>query len=199
MSSSAARGPLHILTVCTGNICRSPVAERMLARHLAASGVDAVVRSAGTYAGGHSADRDTARAAAALGVDLSDHRARAVDRQMVEQEGRHLVLAMTREHIRHVAVLEPGAWHRTFTLKEFVRRSLGADLFSADTFGELCRTVAGDRRASEAMQPDPADDVADPYGRGDRDHAAMVAEVDDLTMAAARVIAAWSRNRGGVV
>lgn len=196
---SASSEPLRILTLCTGNICRSPVAERLLARHLEASGVDAVVRSAGTYAGGRSADRDTAGAAAVLGVDLSDHRARAVDREMVESEGADLVLTMTREHVRHVASIVPTAWRRSFTLKEFVRRSLGADLRAAASFAEVCRAVAGDRRAADGLASDPADDVADPYGRGSRAHSAMVTEVDDLAMAAARVMGAWSRVRGGAL
>lgn len=196
MSSGGVASPLRILTVCTGNICRSPVAERLLARHLDTVGVDAVVRSAGTYAGGRSADRDTMRVVSALGVDLADHRARAVDREVVDTEGTDLVLAMTREHLRHVAVLQPTAWHRTFTIKEFVRRSLGVDLGASATVADLCRSVAGDRRAVDGVRADPIDDVADPYGQGDRAQMAMVDEIDDLTMATARVLGAWWSLRG---
>ena len=50
----------HILVVCVGNICRSPVGERLLARSLAESGLDTVVSSAGIGARGawsHSARR----------------------------------------------------------------------------------------------------------------------------------------------
>ena len=50
MSDSAPRPPLHITFVCSGNICRSPMAEKMFAHQIAARGLADVVRvsSAGT-------------------------------------------------------------------------------------------------------------------------------------------------------
>ncbi|MBP6133345.1 MAG: low molecular weight phosphotyrosine protein phosphatase, partial [Thauera sp.] len=66
-----------ILTLCTGNICRSPLAEFLLRDRLAARGRAATVASAGIGAlVGHPADETTQRVALRHGIDLSPHVAR---------------------------------------------------------------------------------------------------------------------------
>ena len=94
-----------------------------MTRHLLAAGHRPVVGSAGTHGGRYRVHEHTMRAAAEVGVDLGDHRSRALTRTLLVDEGADLVLTMTREHLRHVAALEPDAWPRAFTLKELVRRS----------------------------------------------------------------------------
>ncbi len=85
-----------ILFVCTANICRSPVAEALFAfwlRSQAVSG-DWRVESAGTWAEpGAPASTYSRQVLAGLGLDLSSHRARRVDRAMIEAAA--LVLCMT--------------------------------------------------------------------------------------------------------
>lgn len=74
--------PLRILTVCLGNICRSPIAAAVLAHH----GGDAVeVRSAGLRDkwAGDGAHPDMIAAATDRGYDLSGHRARQVDQELL--------------------------------------------------------------------------------------------------------------------
>ena len=44
-------------------------------------------------------------------------------KEILATDGADLVLTMTREHLRHVVAMDPSAWPRTFTLKEFVRRA----------------------------------------------------------------------------
>lgn len=119
----------RILTVCTGNICRSPQAEQLLRLGLAGiSGVE--VASAGTGAlVGHPQTPQSAAIAAAYGVtDASAHVARQLDESMVREAD--LILGLAREHRRAVAELVPAAVRKTFTLREFAQ--LAASVTDAD-------------------------------------------------------------------
>lgn len=177
VASDGATPGLRILTVCTGNICRSPVAERALARALHARGIPAVVRSAGTI-GGLPNDRTTVRAAEAAGIALADHVSRRLTERLIETDGADLVIAMSRRHLREVVAMVPDAWPRTFTLGEMARR---APFVRPDVSFEQWRAdVAGERTMASMLQPAPGDDVPDPHGRGYRDHARMVALVSGL-------------------
>lgn len=88
-----------ILMVCTGNICRSPMAEGILRRMLPDHLKEVVrIASAGTHGlYGNRADPFAAKAAAALGADLGAHRARILDSAMVRSAD--LVLAMETVHL----------------------------------------------------------------------------------------------------
>ena len=57
---------------------------------------------------------------AGYGIEAAAHRSRVVS--AADLAGPTLVLAMAREHLRYAVVTEPGAWPRTFTLRELVRR-----------------------------------------------------------------------------
>lgn len=181
--------PLRILVVCTANVCRSPVAERLLARQLVEHHRPAIVASAGTHGGQHEVHPHTVDAAGAVGLDLSDHRSRAVDAPMLAGEGADLVLTMEREHLRHIVALDPSVWPRAFTLREAVRRAsqLGP---AGDSFHEWRSQLGAGRRAADLLRPDPADDVADPYGGPAAGHASMVTDLDQLTATLARLLAA---------
>lgn len=182
--------PLRILVVCTANVCRSPVAERLLALHLEARGVAAEVRSGGTQGGLLGVHRDTVSAAERASIDLSTHQSRAVDRSLLVTEGTDLILAMTREHLRSIVAMEPTVWPRAFTLKELVRRGSSVGPRPSDQpIAAWCGRVADGRRAADLMRPDPADDLADPYGGPAAGHVVMVEEIDRLTVLLARLLA----------
>ncbi len=94
--------PYRVMTVCTGNICRSPMAEVVLRERLAQAGLDGLVEidSTGVSDEEHGSPIDPrARATlAANGYPVPAHRARRVTRDELAE--RDLVLAMTAGHVR---------------------------------------------------------------------------------------------------
>jgi protein-tyrosine phosphatase len=74
----------NILIVCTGNICRSPMAEAWFAHTLAVQGINAKVSSAGIAAlSGHPADPLAQQTMLEKGIDISSHRARQITPKMM--------------------------------------------------------------------------------------------------------------------
>jgi protein-tyrosine phosphatase len=165
--------PFELLFVCTGNICRSPMAERLaaaaLATRLGAEASRVVVHSAGTW--GHEGspmEPFALETLARLGLDTAPSaafRARELTTEMVESAD--LVLAASREHRAAVATLVPRAAVRTFTFREFDRLSSGVDgsALPADVVerGRALVSAAAARRGLVPVGPD-GDDLADPYG-----------------------------------
>jgi low molecular weight protein-tyrosine phosphatase len=157
-----------ILVVCSGNLCRSPFAERILRRMLTDRfGPSApTVSSVGTIAReGAPPTKEALLVGSEHGLDLSDHAARRLAREHLAEAD--LVVAMTAEHRDAVARLDPQAVPKTFTLKELVR--LLEDLPGLEHAGgreSLAPRVAEaerHRRAGFAGNPDD-EDVADPLG-----------------------------------
>ncbi|GAA1135771.1 low molecular weight phosphatase family protein [Microbacterium natoriense] len=174
--ASADSGTPVILTVCTGNICRSPLAEALLRARL--HGVDATVHSAGTHApvGAEMTgmSQEIAVAHGASPDDVVTHRARWVTEPIVA--GADLVLAMSREHRTASVELAPSALRRAFTVREFAALSTALDddaiRRTADAAGTAPRArlaavlalVAG-RRGQMPPARTQDDDVIDPYRR----------------------------------
>lgn len=109
---------MNILLVCTGNTCRSPMAEVLLRHALDEAKVEGVtVSSAGTGAfGGEPASEGSYLVALENGLDLAAHRARPVTREMVAESD--LILAMSRGHLRKLELL--GAGPKARLLGEYV-------------------------------------------------------------------------------
>ncbi|HEU4363647.1 MAG TPA: low molecular weight protein-tyrosine-phosphatase [Mycobacterium sp.] len=113
---------LHITFVCTGNICRSPMAEKMFAHQIAQRGLHEVVRvsSAGTadWHVGKRADERTNRVLRAHGYP-TDHRAAQVDDDHLAAD---LVIALGRNHAGWLRQLGVPA-ERVRMLRSFDPRS----------------------------------------------------------------------------
>ncbi|MFE0459809.1 protein-tyrosine-phosphatase [Kitasatospora sp. NPDC058965] len=166
----------RILFVCTGNVCRSPIAER-LTRHELDARLDAraagriLVESAGTW--GHEGAPMEAHAATVLGeygVDSRNFAGRELlDEHVVLAD---LVLTATLDHRAQVISMGHAAGLRTFTLKEFTRLVRLIDPATLPAVGQGAEVAERGRalvRAAAALRgwrpaTPEADEVDDPYG-----------------------------------
>lgn len=111
---------LKILFVCTGNTCRSPMAEALFNNAVPHSRLpyQVISSSAGLYA--VRGDRVSSEVLSLLsqeGFDLSEHRARQLNQTLVEDSD--LILVMTATHKHELCSIFPDAVNKTYRLKEF--------------------------------------------------------------------------------
>jgi len=128
---------MRVLFVCSGNTCRSPMAEVLLRRMLEEAGrEDITVTSAGSAAiDGAPASEGAYLIALEQGLDLSSHRARLLTPNLIE--GADLILTMSRGHLARVARL--GGAERAHLLGEYAGLT-GAGSEVRDPFGSDVET-----------------------------------------------------------
>lgn len=175
------RETFRVLIVCSGNVCRSPLAERVLRsrldQQLGATAARFQVSSAGTDAVvGAPMDPRAATVARALGADPEVFRARALDAEQVAAAD--LVLTATREHRGAVLRLHPAAHRYAFTLREFGRLTAAAPadaLAGPDPVGRARTLVTAASTGRGRHRPDRPedDDLPDPHGAGEHVHRAV--------------------------
>src|SRR5690349_14609977 len=106
-----------VLFVCTGNICRSPMAEGLF-RHAVKGRGDYEVLSAGVGAvEGLPPSEHAVRALRELGIDISRQRSRMLSADLVHRAD--YIFGMTHSHVDAIMLLYPQAAEKTFLLREF--------------------------------------------------------------------------------
>jgi RpiB/LacA/LacB family sugar-phosphate isomerase len=105
-----------ILFICTGNVCRSPMAEGLFRKAAGTNGVR--VLSAGLGAvDGQPPTPHSVTAMRELGIDISGQRSRALTGELVREAD--YIFGMTHGHVDTVGLLYPAAAEKTFLLREF--------------------------------------------------------------------------------
>jgi protein-tyrosine phosphatase len=162
-----------VLIVCTGNLCRSPMAQAVLRSGLDARLAPAAARRLRVASAGVRApqdaplERNTLRALAERGIPLDGFSSRRLQLSMVESAG--LVLTASRSQRLVVGQELPEAYGRTYTLREFadLLQEVDPAELPADPVRRAARVVELAREIRGVRDPLPADtiDIDDPIGQ----------------------------------
>ncbi|GAA4675108.1 arsenate reductase/protein-tyrosine-phosphatase family protein [Phytohabitans rumicis] len=189
--------PFTVLHVCMGNICRSPMAERLLdvavrdrlAKADAAPPAENLMHSHSAGTGGWHAGEEmnppAARQVRARGGDVNGFLARKLRSDLIDAAD--LVLTATADQQEYVVALRPDAAARTFVLGEFGRLLTTIDSAALPpaeptpdaVFARGVALVEAVNAARGTASPLPADDLDDPWGRGDQAFSRVADEIED--------------------
>lgn len=203
MSGVPVQADGQILTVCTGNICRSTYLERRLRQELAAAWGSALPVGAVVSAGtrglvGAPIDPPVQEMLRARGADAGGHAGRRLDKSHVAAAD--LVLTATREHRAAVVKANPKALKYAFTVKDFaqIAAAIPDDELPRETTwpAQLRAAVAlvASRRGRVPPLDELAADVADPYGQAADAYAVMR---DDVEAALASLMSVLACENSG--
>lgn len=173
---------MRILFVCTGNTCRSPMAEGMFRQMAKEAGLQVEVRSAGI--------------AATPGMSISHHAEAVLRDSQIEDkltskplspelaEWADLILALTQSHKRQIMYAFPSAADKTFVLKEYVQdaaefQELDGLLAEKALLAAIGGKFSGEdqQRIIELAQQMPSFDISDPFGGTREDYDRTAAEI----------------------
>lgn len=147
------------------------MAEAIFRKAVAERGCDIEVSSVGTWAyPGHAATDEAVHVLQGRGIDLSTHRSRGAEREVLEAAD--LIVAMTSVHRREIAQLAPGTADKVVLLKELVELALDGELPA--TSEERVARVLGARRPQWRR----ALDLDDPIGKPVTAYERTVAQIE---------------------
>ena len=204
--------PFTVLHVCMGNICRSPMGERLLRLAVrqrlarlpvgAAGGstasADELVHSHSAGTGGWHAGEEmnppAARQVRARGGDTNGFAARRLLGEHIDAAD--LILTATADQQEYVHALRPDATARTFVLGEFGRLLPSVDPAELPAAGPTADAVyargaaivAAVDAARHGAAPLPADDLDDPWGRGDQTFTRVADEIEETVVPLAQLL-----------
>ncbi|WP_308036569.1 phosphotyrosine protein phosphatase [Actinoplanes sp. DH11] len=193
--------PFTVLHVCMGNICRSPMAERLLERAVRERAADAgepLVRSVSAGTGGwHEGEEmnpPAARQVRSRRGSPDGFLARKLRGEFIDEAD--LILTATADQYDYVVALRPDAADRTFVLGEFGRLLAGIDAAAlpaaapkpdeVHSRGTAIVEAVARLRGDDA--PQPGDDLDDPWGRGDQTFQRIGDEIEDTTVPLATLL-----------
>ena len=145
---------MNLLFVCSGNICRSPMAAEQMRHRISVDGIPGwVVDSAGTLGIENSpASHEAVEAMKAVGVDLDAHRSQGI--RLEHMQWADVVIGMTHAHMMELASMFPRDTTSRFVLRAF----------------------------ENGAEPDPdAPDLADPIGKPLRFYKKQVPVIERCT------------------
>ncbi|WP_218714018.1 low molecular weight phosphatase family protein [Arthrobacter sp. BF1] len=188
-----ATPPFRILTVCTGNICRSPMAERLLQLGLDQQSPGSfAVSSAGTGAlVGLGIEPHVAGFIRVMGGSTENFVSRQLTPAILAEQD--LVISLTRAHRSKIVELRPALLKKTFTLRELARILPAIDVplgLSPEARWEAMIPLAMRARSMYRSAPED-DDVVDPYRRSDEVYEQMRRDIVPATNA----ISGWTKYR----
>ncbi len=174
-----------VLTVCTGNVCRSPMAEALLRHHFSAVGLPAIVASAGTLGWNSSGPTDhTLTALSERGVQLEGHISRRMNAALLAPAV--LIVAMTNDHMDAVRNHHEPAASRTFVLGQLVRLGEKRGPRGSESIDEWLAGV--DQLRAARRRALPSDEIRDPLGEPLEAYQLLAAQLDGLTARLARLL-----------
>lgn len=176
--------PFTVLHVCTGNICRSPMSERMLD---GLTGDDVLNHGAGISSfhsgeGMYPASMDELEA---RGYDFASFRARQLEREHVEASD--LVLAATTGHLEYIAERFPEAVAKSFLVRSFgrVAADVAPELPDGDAIlrGKALVALAEERRGDYDEI-----NLTDPWGANRRVYSQIADQLEESITAIAKAL-----------
>lgn len=126
---------MKIMFICTGNICRSAMAEGMMKKLIKENNIKVEVYSCGIYAEtGNGPTYNAVEAAKEYGADISNHKATNIREANIEKMD--VILCATTSHKQSVLYLHPNLKGKVYTMKEYAKLDKnGQDMDIKDPWG----------------------------------------------------------------